>query len=109
MAASQTAAAYLAPDMIAFIRGTALMAQHLDLKRGGLAGDPIRLADPVASNGINFGGFSVSADGRVAYRAGGAGLRQLKWYDRSGKALAWPGSPTRARCSILSCHLTALR
>jgi len=46
------------------------------------------VADPVQSDNAypGLGGFSVSADGRVAYRAGTAPPRQLTWFDRTGKA-----------------------
>src|SRR5262249_16931040 len=43
LAAADTAGVYLAPGMIAFVRQSTLMAQHLDLKRGELTGDPVRL------------------------------------------------------------------
>jgi serine/threonine protein kinase len=93
LAAADTAGAYLPPDMIVFMRQATLMAQHLDLKRGELTGDPIRLADPVGGpTNIGLGGFSVSADGRVAYRSG-EGLSQLKWFDRTGKAMGVVGEP----------------
>jgi len=87
LAAVDSSGVPLAPGMIAFLRGTALMAQHLDLKRIELTGDPVRLADAVGSTGTGFGGFSVSADGRLAYRRGGGAVRQMKWYDRTGKAM----------------------
>jgi serine/threonine protein kinase len=96
LAAADSTGVYLAPGMIAFVRGTTLMAQHLDLKRGELTGEPARLADAVGTNGLGFGGFSVSTDGRIAYRAGGGTLRQLRWYDRTGKALGVAGEPDSA-------------
>jgi eukaryotic-like serine/threonine-protein kinase len=84
-------------ETIVFTRQTTLMAQRLDLQRGELTGDPVRLADAVGGNGvIGFGGFSISADGRVAYRAGGGALRQLKWYTRTGKAVSVVGDPDSA-------------
>src|SRR5439155_26040289 len=79
LAASATHAEFFAPDSITFVRGTTLMVQRLDLKGGELVGDPVRLADPVGSNGVSHGAFSVSPDGRVAYRSGGGSVRQLKW------------------------------
>src|SRR2546425_518160 len=66
LTAADSAGAYLPPGMIAFMRQTTLMAQHFDLKRGELLGDPVRLADPVGLVNTGLGGFSVSADGRVA-------------------------------------------
>ncbi|MBI4472709.1 MAG: PD40 domain-containing protein, partial [Acidobacteria bacterium] len=71
------------------------MAQRLDLKRGELTGDPVTVVDPVGSDGF-LGGFSGSADGRLAYRGGVGALRQLKWYDRTGKALGLAGEPDSA-------------
>src|SRR5262249_39455322 len=77
LAAADSTGAYLPPGMIAFVRQTTLMAQRLDLNRGELTGDPVRLADSISSNGVvGFGPFSISADGRVAYRSGGS-VRQL--------------------------------
>jgi Tol biopolymer transport system component len=97
LTAADTAAAYLAPGMIVFMRRTTLMAQHLDLKKGELIGDPLRIADPVASNNLlGFGGFSVSADGMLAYRSGAGSLEQLKWYDRTGKPVSVASDPDSA-------------
>src|SRR5262249_1320119 len=93
LAAADSTGAYLPPGMIAFVRQTTLMAQRLDLNRGELTGDPVRLADSISSNGVvGFGPFSISADGRVAYRSGGS-VRQLTWYDRTGKAVSVVGHP----------------
>jgi serine/threonine protein kinase/Tol biopolymer transport system component len=93
LTAADTAGAYLAPGMIVYVRQTTLMAQHLDLKRGELTEDPIKVADNVSSSFPGFGGFSVSADGRLAYRPGGGELRQLKWYDRTGRPVGVAGEP----------------
>ena len=69
------------------------MAQRLDLQQKSLTGDPITVADPVAAGNTSAGGASVSAAGLVAYRAGGASLRQLTWFDRTGKAVGVVGEP----------------
>jgi Tol biopolymer transport system component len=54
----------------------------------------VRLAEPAGSPpAIGQSGFSVSTDGRIAYRAGGAEPRQLTWYDRSGRTLGTAGQP----------------
>jgi Tol biopolymer transport system component len=97
LADADSSAEYLAPGFLVFRRQTALVAQHLDLSRGELTGEPVTLADPVggigaSSAGSGGSGFSVSDDGRVAYRSGG-GLRQLTWVDRTGKAVAVVGAP----------------
>ncbi|HLH32343.1 MAG TPA: hypothetical protein VKY31_14150, partial [Terriglobia bacterium] len=85
---SETAGEYLKPGWIVFVRQGSLVAQHLDLEHAALTGDPVVLADPIAYDGSTFlGAFSVSNDGRIAYRSGGAEARQLVWFDRTGKML----------------------
>ena len=94
LAAADTAGVYSPDGWLLFIRAGALLAQRLDLGRGELTGDLVTIADPVAFNpGLNVGAFSVSASGLVAYRSGGAGQRQLMWFDSSGKALGNLGAP----------------
>ncbi|MBI4474963.1 MAG: PD40 domain-containing protein [Acidobacteria bacterium] len=85
---SDTFGAYLWPDRLVFMREGALITRRLDIARGELTGDPVTLADPVGYDAtFLLGGFSVSGGGRIAYRAGGAGRRQLTWFDRTGKRL----------------------
>jgi eukaryotic-like serine/threonine-protein kinase len=94
LGAADSTGIYLPPGMVVFARGPTLMAQHLDLGREELTGDPVRIADAVGFNGIvGFDAFSVSDDGLLAYRATGVTLRQLKWYDRNGKAAGVAGDP----------------
>lgn len=97
LTAADTAGAYLHPDRVIFVRQGALVARRLDVARAALTGDPVTLADPVSYNAtFSLGGFSVSADGRVAYRGGGAGRAgrgQLTWFDRAGKTTGVAGEP----------------
>jgi Tol biopolymer transport system component len=79
-------------NRLVFIRQGALLAQQLDIARGELTGDPVTLADSVGSNLGTGSGFSVAADGKVAYRAGGGRASQLTWFDRAGKPLATVGA-----------------
>jgi Tol biopolymer transport system component len=58
-----------------------------------LTGEPVVVADPVGSDTIVGGGFSLSTDGLLAYRSGAGALSQLRWYDRSGKALGAAAEP----------------
>jgi serine/threonine protein kinase/Tol biopolymer transport system component len=89
--ASNIAATYLSPDHILYMRQGSLVAQRLDITHGQLMGEPIVIADVVAvATGINRGGFSASANGRIAYRAI-APNRQLAWFDRTGKPLGGAG------------------
>jgi Tol biopolymer transport system component len=93
LTSADSPAAYLAPDLIVFVRQQTLVAWHLDLKRGELTGNPITVGEVAGSSVNNAAGISVSSDGRIAYRAGGPGLRHMVWYDRSGKMLG-PASET---------------
>jgi len=93
LATADTSGLYLPPDMIVYGRGTSLVAQHLDLKRGQLTGDVMRLSDFSGSTVLGEAGLSVSSDGRIAYRRGGELRGRLKWYDRGGKETGVAGEP----------------
>jgi serine/threonine protein kinase len=86
-------ARFVAPDLVYFQRESVLFAQRVDVKQWELLGEPARVADPVGSDGAasGHGGFSASADGRIAYRGVNAALRQLAWFDRSGKPMGTAG------------------
>src|SRR5262249_37628124 len=61
-------AAY-ASGYLLFMRETVLMAQPFDAKRLALSGEPVRVADQVATNlGAGSAGFAVSENGMLAYR-----------------------------------------
>jgi eukaryotic-like serine/threonine-protein kinase len=69
-----------------------LMAQPVNAKSMELAGDPFPVAEHVG-NQRSQGFFTASASGALAYRTGGgAGARQLSWFDRTGKALSKMGA-----------------
>jgi serine/threonine protein kinase len=94
LTAADSAGAYLQPGYLVFFRQGALVAQRFDLNREQLTGNAETLAHVAGSamSSATFSrGFSVSADGRIAYRAGGAGRTQLVWYDRTGKSLGPAG------------------
>jgi eukaryotic-like serine/threonine-protein kinase len=99
-AAADTSAAYTPAGWLVWIRAGTLVAQHLDLERGELTGDPVVLVDPVTFDAGTFAGaFSVSATGLIAYRSGNAGRHQLSWFDRSGKMLGAIGAPDESGLS----------
>jgi len=94
LVASDTAGAWAPPDRLLFVRQGALVATPFDTETGEIKGEPITVADAVGVDaGIYHGGFSVSADGRVAYRAGGSERRQLTWFERDGKLVGTAGAP----------------
>jgi eukaryotic-like serine/threonine-protein kinase len=76
-----------------------LVARRFDPTRKELNGDPIVLAESLASNSIGLfvaRPFSASNTGHVVYRVGGPVTTQLTWFDRSGRALGSIGTPDRA-------------
>ncbi len=76
-----------------WVRAGTLVAQRLDVSRRALTGEPVSLADHVATSGTLLSAVSVAATGLVAYRTAGDSRRQLIWVDRSGKALGTLGAP----------------
>lgn len=74
-----------------------LVAQRFDLEKAALTGEPLTVADGVASD-WNTGPapVSVSADGLVAYRRTLGNRRQLMWFDREGKARGTVGDADSA-------------
>ena len=76
-----------------FLRDGTLMAQPFDSNRLELSGEPGPVAERVGSAN-QYGNYSVSSNGALAYRAGGAvGGSELVWMDRSGKRLGAAGKP----------------
>jgi len=104
---------YAQPGYLLFIRGTStqsggwgsgsLMAQRFDIRRAELSGDPVVVADSVATFSVSVGSevgqrligfFSVSQNGVLTYSPGsGTPGTQLAWFDRSGKRLGTVGEP----------------
>jgi hypothetical protein len=74
------------PAYLIFLREQTLVAQPFDDKRLELIGMPQPLAEHVGSY-INYGYFSASTNGVLAYISGGRSLlTKPTWYDRQGKA-----------------------
>jgi hypothetical protein len=85
---------YAPAGWLLWVRTGALIAQRLDVQRAALIGEPMSLAEGVATDTI--GGriaVSVAATGLVAYRTSGSAQRQFRWFDRSGAAGSVVGEP----------------
>jgi dipeptidyl aminopeptidase/acylaminoacyl peptidase len=80
-----------------FMRGPSLIAQRFSVRKAELYGDPMVIADSVATTPFQYGFaglFSVSESGVLAYVPSSSMLRtQLVWFDRSGKRLGTLGDP----------------
>jgi serine/threonine protein kinase/Tol biopolymer transport system component len=91
---TDTYAAYSPPGYLLFLRERTLMAQGFDASKLELTGEPFPVAEQVDRlTGANFGLFSVSETGVLAYRSGSAAKMQLAWFDRGGKQLGTVGPP----------------
>jgi eukaryotic-like serine/threonine-protein kinase len=75
------------PGLLLYLRDSALLAHRLNLDTLRLQGEPVLIAEDVRSGGANGrNAFSVSTNGVLAYRAGGAGGQvEVKWHTRDGK------------------------
>jgi serine/threonine protein kinase len=96
LAQSDSQAVFWPPDYLVFARQEALVAQHLDLQRLELTGEPVIVAPRVAQQPAGlFAAVAVSASavGPLVYRVPDEQSRQLKWVDRSGKEMSALGQP----------------
>jgi len=77
-----------------FMRQGTLMAQLFDPASMKLTGEPVAIADQVDSfPARNYGLFSVSDTGALAYRHGSGPQAVLTWYDASGHPTGTVGEP----------------
>ncbi len=92
LTAADAAGAYTDPGFLIFNNQGALLGRHLDIASGSLTGETFTLAESIAYDpSFNLAAFSVSATGRIAYRAGGLERRQLMWFDRAGRQVGVVG------------------
>jgi len=80
-----------------FLRDTTLMAQPFDLERLSLTGEPVPVAEGIATQALPaYGVFSASDSGVLAYQIGlGRSGSQLTLFDRSGRQIATLGGPAQ--------------
>jgi Tol biopolymer transport system component len=72
------------------------MAQRFDANRLSLIGQPFPVATPIHTQPVapTVGVFSASDGGVVVYQSEtGAGVSQLMWFDRAGRAMGQIGEP----------------
>ncbi len=75
------------PPYLLFVRNGALVAQEMDLRNFELRGEPVRIADSVATDPFNrFGDFSVSKDDTLAFNSA-VHQHELIWLDRAGNRI----------------------
>jgi serine/threonine protein kinase len=85
------AGAVYALGHVFFVRQGTLFAQRFDVDRLELDGNPGPIASNVAVGEGSIPALSTSASGMIVFRTGSSGLvRQLAWFDRSGKESGRP-------------------
>jgi eukaryotic-like serine/threonine-protein kinase len=90
--ADRYAASYVNGNLF-FMRDGTLMVQPFDADKLQLRGDPVPVAEHVATTG-SIGIFSVSPAGVLAYRTGAVAAGdeyQPTWFDREGKTIGMAG------------------
>ena len=99
---AESNAVYAAPGYIVFHRDASLFAQPFDAGKVALRGEPVHVADDVASSpGNGRGNFDVSQDGSLLYFQGAgapSGRGQILfsavqwgWVGRTGEGLGYAG------------------
>ena len=88
-------ARFTPPGHLLFVQGEALMAQPFDVDALQLIGEPVTVAEQVATDAqVRLAGFSVSETGSLVYRSGvDFGESQLVWFDRAGRRTGSVGEP----------------
>ena len=86
-------AQYVAPGVLVFARGGALVAQSFDASTGQVAGEPFAIAESVRFFlSTSVADFSASPTGSVVFQSH-VNQSRLAWLDRSGREVGTVGSP----------------
>jgi Tol biopolymer transport system component len=81
-----------AAPMVLYLRDTTLVAQTFDMSALELTGEPLTVAEQVATlPNQAIGQFSASKTGTLVYRMAAENTRQLTWYNRQGEVAGRPG------------------
>jgi hypothetical protein len=105
--AAEYTAAFAPPGHLVYLKEGILVAERFDPARLELDGEPepIPGVDVARTSGALLGGranFSVSANGVLAWLPAAPDLRQLTWFDRSGRKTGTIGEPGSFLAGYLS-------
>jgi len=97
-------AIFAAPDHLLYVKHSTLFGQRLEPTTITLVGEPVPLADGVASEGAaGLAAIAASANGTIVYRTGqSGGQRRFVWVDRGGHELSQIGSAEARRSAYAS-------
>jgi len=98
------AGTYVPPGWLLWVRSGALVGQRVDLDRGTLTGEAVRLADGVVNDPLFRGAVATSASGLIAFWSGGLSQRQLTWVDRSGGQRGTVGEADTSLLNVALSH-----
>jgi len=86
---------YTPDGYLLFVREGNLLAQRFDASRLELSGEPVVMAESMNYLGSSvpdgYAAFSAAKGGILTFRGSDAAALQLRWFDRSGKALGTVG------------------
>ncbi|MDE3135066.1 MAG: protein kinase [Acidobacteriota bacterium] len=100
---SNSAARYVEPGYLAFLRNGDLIVQPFSASGWQLRGQPIKVADNVRGTEGGAGEFSFSSAGSLLYQNDSEHVRaQLTWFSLDGKQLATVGKPQEFTSMTLS-------
>jgi serine/threonine protein kinase len=88
-------------EQVLFVRQGTLMAQPFDSHRLEPSGEAVPIAEQVGSY-LDYGFFSASTNGVLAYRSDAGQIYQITWLDQQGKVLATVAEPGRYNSVALS-------
>jgi len=88
VASATSAAVFVPPGHLAYVRGQSLMTQPFDLGRWQVTGEPVRIGDaPEDLSTLGTNPASASENGILIYPTSAPVSSRLTWFDRDGKAL----------------------
>jgi Tol biopolymer transport system component len=94
---ADTSGVFLPPSFVLYARQSTLYAQALNIDAMALTGNPSVVAENIELGNLTLVGRtaqSASGTGRIAYRTATKNtVRQLTWFDRTGRALGTVGEP----------------
>jgi Tol biopolymer transport system component len=93
LVASRSSAQHAEPGRLLYVVQGTLLAASLDLRSRRLAGDPVQVANDVATSSNFYSAFSVSTGGVLAYAERDPASDELVWVNKKGTR----GEPAGAR------------
>ena len=98
----ESQAQYVPPGHLLFSRGGSLVTQRFDARKLALVGEPVPVAEQVASGGSGLADFRASDNGVLVYSTRSSEASELVEVDRSGKQQRVLAAPPGGMMPMLS-------